>query len=410
MVMAAVERNRRRAVGKAGLGLSFSVAIIACNAATAVAVSRLVGADGRGAFALVVVFGALTLTTGSVGVPDAVASRHVAWTAEHWAQQLTLSFLIALPLTAVVVALALLVSASEASRPVRAQLLVLALVLPLRSTGLTAVFVLLARGRVLLHQALMVGVPICTLVAVAFAWTVDMRSVDALCWAAVVGATLPALAQLALGAGVGFGRPTRDLTRRSVGFGMRSWIGSVATSGNQRADIVVLSTLADASMVGVYANASSVASLALIAPSAFGARIRWAVAKNDLGGVRRWLLTAMLLSIGLAVVGAIGAVVLFEPVFGPEFADGRFIAAALTIVAPVLAFSRVLAIVVSMNGRPGDAARAEIIGLVVGLVALILMLPTFGLWAAVMASVTGYSVSCIVEWKVCRRYVTGVIA
>ncbi len=397
----------RTAALRAGLGIGTSGMIVAANAATGIIASRVLGPDGRAAFALIVVFAALSLTLGSVGVPEAIASRHIASTHRHWSELLSLSIIVSLPVTIVVVPVALLVASTESGSGVRAQLVVLALSLPLRAWGLSAAFVLLARGRVSLHQVLIAAMPLSVLLAMLTTLLLGFRSTAALGWAAVAGSMISSVLQVSMGALGGLSWPSAELISTAGTFAAKSWVGAAANSANQRADVVVLSMLADPEAVGIYANAASMASLAVVAAAAFGPRLRWAVANNFRPGMRRWLTAGTLLSVGLGIVGSVGAWALFGTIYGPQFESGRYVAAALVLIAPILTLSKLLAIVVAMSGSPGRVARAEVLGLAFGLATLVLFLPAIGLWAAVLGSFVGYVVSSSVEWQSARVTLQG---
>ncbi len=400
----------RRATMKAGLGMGSAGAVVVANAFTSLLVSRLAGADGRGQFALVAAFGALSLTLGSVGLPEAATVRTVASDDTQRSEIFWLTLILSLPISLVMVGIALVLAQSTVGASVQSHLLVLAGLTPLRSAGLTAVFILLARGRVILHQALMATYAVTTFLALVVFWLVGWDSSSTLSWAAVLGFTVPAAVQLIANGVPQMRFPRADLRRRALGFGVRSWVGAIANTANQRLDLVVLSFLASPSSVGIYANASSVAAVSLVAPSAFGARVRWAASSKSAEGVRRWLKAALVLAAVLGIAGAGGAYFFFAAVFGSEFSDGRSVAAALALVAPLLATSRLLALIVAMADRPATVARAELVGLIIGLVLLIALFPSLGLWAAVVASAFGYGTASALEWRSVRTigYLRGV--
>lgn len=402
-----VSDRSRLAALRAALGLGTSMIVVLSNAVTGVVVSQILGPEGRGSIAVVVVFAALTLTLGSVGIPEAISTRHVAGDDRAWSQLLSLSFLLSIPIAVVLIPVVLLVASTEAGTPVRWQLAVLALSMPLRSLGISGTFVLLAKGRVSLHQLLSVSVSATVLMSVLGALALGYRSTGSLGWAATVGSIAPSIVQAKFGSSVGFALPTSDLVARALGFGAKSWLGAAANNANQRADVLVVSSLADSDSVGVLANASSMASLALVAVSAFGPRVRWAIAKNHRSGLRRWLGLGIGMSIALGVLGSVGAFYLFGTIYGAEFESGRAVAATLVLIAPLLASSRFLAIVVAMNGLPGRVAVAETIGFGIGISLLIGFYSSFGLWAVVIGSVAGYLAASVIEWRSARSFIFG---
>ncbi len=393
----------RSGLNKIGFGVAVAGVILVANAATAILVSRLVGAAGRGAFAQVVVFGTVTATLASFGIPEAAASTPKELGQTAWGPQIVTSFVVGVGWALLLAPVAWIIALSES---IRWPLLLMAILLPVRSAGLTAIFVVLAQGKVILHQILITGIPVLTLLGIVIAVAVGYTSSVTLAWVAVVGATVPSLATLALCGSIGVRLPDQSTFRSTMRFGARSWVSSLSTSLNQRLDQLILSVTIDPALVGVYANAATVASAALVAPTGTGPRLRWAVAKNDQAGVRRWLVAGIGASVGLGLVASGAGYFLFEAIFGSDFSSGRPLTAVLALCAPLLATTRLLAMLITMKGSPGIVAIADLAGLVSGAATLVLLLPVLGLWAAVVGSVIGYSVALLVEAKPARRFVS----
>ena len=185
-----------RSAGRALFGLSNAAAVIIANAATGLVGSRLVGPEGRGSIAIVAVFGALSLTAASFGIPEAVTVSKLAPDDQSRSKHIGFSAIAAVPAAAVLLVIAAAIGSTGAGEPVRFQLLVLALLMPIRSAGLSAAFALLAKGKVALHQALITSIPVAILMFVLGAWLAGRNSLSDLAWAVVFGLVGSALTQL----------------------------------------------------------------------------------------------------------------------------------------------------------------------------------------------------------------------
>jgi len=197
-------------------------------------------------------------------------------------------------------------------------------------------------------------------------------------------------------------KPLLRFDVRSIGmsfsYGIRMWIGSIATRSNDRLDQFVLAVAASANQLGQYSVAVRVAELPLMlgsvsAPVVFN-RVAAAADSDERVRIIDQLHRAHFALVGavIVVVGLVGYF-LIPLVYGEAFEAAAL--PFLLYLPGVLAYSsrQVIDKFFSGSGRPFWASILQIVGLGVGLPLYLYLIPKYGAVGASVASSLVYSAS-----------------
>ncbi len=179
-----------------------------------------------------------------------------------------------------------------------------------------------------------------------------------------------------------------------IGYGIRIYPASVTGFFSYRADILVLSAmLGDATAIGLYTFAVSLAELAFMVPDSVSTVFYPRVAgmqRRDADAlapqVSRFTVLVTALCIGALIPLAWVVATFVLPAYAGSLAP--FIVIMPGIMA--LSLSKVLAGYVGGLGLPLSVARASIANLVINLVANVALIPLFGIVGAALASLISY--------------------
>ncbi len=184
----------------------------------------------------------------------------------------------------------------------------------------------------------------------------------------------------------------RDGTR----YGVRAWVGGLTNVTNARLDQLLMIRAVSAADLGRYAVAVNLSAF-FITPltTALLTSTSPRIARGE---------TELVPRCSRLVIAAVAAVALFTAalsplalryLFGPGFS--RALPATLVLLAASLplALSGVFGSAVASVGKPGIAARAEIIGVLITVPGLILVLGPYGIFGAACVSFVAYSATCL---------------
>lgn len=191
-------------------------------------------------------------------------------------------------------------------------------------------------------------------------------------------------------------RPWRfelPIAQRGFAFGVRSWLSTVATTGNAQLDQVLMAGLVNSRQLGLYALAVtlSTASGSLISATATALLPR--VAGGDAGIAARACRINVLLIVVFGIAVGVTSPVVVPVVFGRAFTDMipmlliLLAANVFTVPAQVLGYALIA------GGNPSATARGQVIGLVITVPALIVVLPIAGGVGAAWVSFAAYGVT-----------------
>ena len=202
-------------------------------------------------------------------------------------------------------------------------------------------------------------------------------------------ATLIAAAKI-----VGLGRPSMTLMRESVPFGIRAWIGGLASSLNFRTDQVLMGFLVTDAALGIYAVAVNVSEILLYAPMIVGQVLipqiaRTEPADRDAAVARVFRLT-MLVTALASVVAVIVCPFVIPAWFGSEFQES--VKPFLLLVPGIAGFValNVFSSALVGSSRPGRSSIGPAVALVVGIVLDLLLIRPFGANGAAIAATVAF--------------------
>ncbi|MGI8984557.1 MAG: oligosaccharide flippase family protein [Acidimicrobiales bacterium] len=220
----------------------------------------------------------------------------------------------------------------------------------------------------------------------------DVTSAVIVTLAGSIAAVVP-LARLAM---TGRPRVERDIIRKGIPFGIKTWLGGLSALANVRLDQLLMARLVDASELGLYVVAVTVATFATsILIGAVTTVIAPRIAAGDSGiaamasRVTIALMSAMALGLGLV------SPFLVPLVFGKGFADAVPLAQVLLVGSVPFTGAYVLGTILVYSNHPGRAASADILAAVLTGIGLILLLPSMGAMGAAIVSFAAYSVSFV---------------
>ncbi|HHJ51394.1 MAG TPA: hypothetical protein ENJ88_10905 [Phaeodactylibacter sp.] len=189
--------------------------------------------------------------------------------------------------------------------------------------------------------------------------------------------------------------------RESYAYGIKAWLGNMATRSNERMDQLILSFFADARLLGYYSVAFSIVRLMGFFPQAISPVLFNMVAKAKDAGRSAVLLAqvhrALLLLVGgMALALGLAGKWLIPFLYGSAY-EASYL--PMLILLPgmfvYMASRRVINKFLSANGHPGLSSRVEAIGALTGIVAYLLLIPVLGVAGAALASSLAYVVSTI---------------
>ncbi len=389
------EKRTSVAGGSLLLGGSTLFQLLA-NLAIAIAVSRTLGAAGKGELALLQQFPAvavLVLGLGFAGANAFFVGRGTHAPRQVVSDSLAFAALVSLIGVPATVLLMRLFVPALAAVPTATLALAAAAVPALIAGGLLS-GVLTGLGR-LKGAALSQVLAAATGVALVGAWLgAGQLSVRSVLLASLAGSIVALAVALGASGAQRLVRPSLTRVKERWGYARKSYVTTLTGYLELRQDVLLLGILSSASGVGIYSVGASLAELLWYVPRVTatplmarayqesaeeGARIAATIAR---------LMTAFMLvaTVGLALV--VGPLVV--AVFGEQFAPaaGVFLVLAPGIVAAGI--SGQLSAFLSTQGRlfPGIAA----LGLVVNLVLNVATIPYFGYWGAAASTTVSYTI------------------
>ncbi|MGH3388120.1 MAG: polysaccharide biosynthesis C-terminal domain-containing protein [Actinomadura sp.] len=360
-----------------------------------VIISRVLGPEGRGDYALVLAIATIAGAVGRLSIEHAHVSL---WSTVPDRAAIAANSLLLGPALGILAALAILAAPAALGPEVLPvpSLGVLAVALatvPCTTTGLYLTGVLLLRGQVqwvnwsaLLGAAFHCG----SLAALAAAGRLSVAWAVAL-WA--VGTMLP-LAVLVPAVRPGLGAGDLPLARRALGMGLRYHTGVLALFLLFRVDVLILGALRPAADVGLYALAVALAELTRVAADSV-AQVTMA---GQLDGDRdaaaactfQALRVAALLSLGSVAVLCAVAPLLIPLIFGSAFSPS---VAPLLALAPgmwALGMARPVSAFLLRLDRPVLMSSMSLAALAVNVGLNLALIPRFGVVGCAVAASAGY--------------------
>ena len=249
--------------------------------------------------------------------------------------------------------------------------------------------------------------PLSGLLAISVLYAADALTVGSAAIVALAGGTASILPLLGVLRGGGRLKFDSAVVRESLSFAAKAWVSVLGRLGNSRLDQLLMTRLASSRELGLYAVAVNIAEASeqlafALVPVLF---TRVAAGNREI--------TARALRVALTAVSLVSAMIaLVTPlvlthIFGPEFRDAMPMTWILLISAPALVGTAILATSLTGAGRPGAAARAQIIALGVNVPLLLLLVPSMGGVGAALASLAAYTANFTILLASARRQFEG---
>jgi O-antigen/teichoic acid export membrane protein len=206
----------------------------------------------------------------------------------------------------------------------------------------------------------------------------------------------------------GLGRFDPRLLRESVSFGLRAWIGTLATAFNERLDQIFVALLASEAVLGMYAVAVNAFEILLYPAGAAATAILPLAARaagRDRGGrvLGAFRSVAMLTVAGIVVAALLGPP-LIPLAFGSAFEPSAdpflwLLPGSLGFVALAI-FSNALV----ASSAPGRSSAGPLVSLVLGIVLDVILIPRYGATGAAVAASAGLLAGGAVSLALFRRH------
>lgn len=195
-------------------------------------------------------------------------------------------------------------------------------------------------------------------------------------------------------------RIDRSYLRDQFRYGSQTHVGNIAQRLNLQLDMMLLSTFAGATAVGLYSVAVTLAQVLWYIPDSIGRLLFPRVASSSRAEANRVTPlacrnTVLLTLVGAGVVVAVGPL-LIPIVYGPGFAAS---VRPLLILLPgivALSVSKILSKYLSGIGRPFSNSISSLVALAVNAPLLYLLIPALGVEGAALASAVAYGVHALV--------------
>lgn len=203
--------------------------------------------------------------------------------------------------------------------------------------------------------------------------------------------------------------PEFDTIKQIISYGLRTHIGSVAGMMNLRLDQLLLSVFLPPSVLGFYVVAVSIGTVgglgaitvALVAFPYLSRISSFALKREALGRLMRLSLVISLISTGALYLSLNWTINLF---FGAEFAESAGPAQLLIFASIPFGCNVVLTAGFKAFGRPATASTAEVVGLGITALSLVILLPPYQALGAAVASLLSYSATfAYLAWQAHRQ-------
>jgi len=368
---------------------------------TGLLLARILGPQGRGELAAVLLWPLLLATVGGLGVHEATTyhvARATAALGTLVGSSLVIAFAQSVLLIAVGVAIVPLVLSHYDADTVRSAHLFLACI-PLNLIALSLMAVVNGRQRFYWFQALRLSVIIFMAVGLlgfALADALTVRTA-VIAYLAANGVTTVAAGAVVFSAEAMQLRFSLALSQQLLWFGLRSHLSNVSLLLNERLDQLVISVFLAPAKLGLYVIAVTMTSLTSLVGSSVAVVVLPVVARLQPGpgrnaAVRNLVRLTLAGSVAITIPLLLLAPVLIDLFFGEAFHGAADVSRVLLVAAVILSTNRTLGAVLKGIGRPFDAGIAEAMALGTTLVGLAALLPAFGLMGAGIVSLLAYAV------------------
>jgi O-antigen/teichoic acid export membrane protein len=382
--------------------------LLMCGLGTGTATARVLGPVHRGELSFLVLVPSALTVLGSLGVEF---GTYYLWHQEggRLRSQILAAGLLVTALSGVVAAAIgfTVVAWFEPQAGLFPALLVAAGV-PLSIANAILTMALMANRRMFAYNVSRLVGPVGYTLAIAAFW--ELRSLGLMqalsAWFGSVILTVVADVVLVAWMGASMPRWDRRIARRTVGYGLRSYVGTVAQYGTLQLDQGLLVALAGNGALGLYYAAVSVGQVVLYLANNISSAMMGQFSNRP--REQQWHLAAVAVVVTAAATAGIVSILFFFAgsvilvVLGAAYLPGL---TAVRILLPGLVFlaaTRVMSGYFIAVGRAPVFARAAVAGLVVTVAGDLTLIPKFQADGAALASTIAYGVMMIWLWRIFR--------
>jgi O-antigen/teichoic acid export membrane protein len=378
--------------------------------------ARALGPTGRGTIAFITVSALVLARVAGLGVGEATAVL-AAKRADRRAALLAnlVLFMFVSALIAAALACSILLSA-EGERPAgigSAELAILGAATLVSALVEAGASFLLGCGRLRRLALITATASWIYPVLLAGIWLAGGLTVARAALAWVVGESIRALLLLRSSLrGVGVARPSLQLLRGAMSFGLRAWAGTLSRFLNFRIDQILMGFLASEAALGIYAVAVNASEALLYLPAATATALlpvaaRAGAAERGDQIVRAFRSAAIVTAGAMVVAAAIGPLLLpllFGDAFRPSVEPFLLLLPGAVGFAAIAVFSSGL----MASSSPGLSSLGPVVSLVVGVALDLVLIPRFdanGAAAAASAAFLAGGVAALAAYR--RRHPFG---
>lgn len=194
--------------------------------------------------------------------------------------------------------------------------------------------------------------------------------------------------------------PGRDVLRALLAYGVRFHVSVLLAIANRRLDLVVITLVLPSADLGLYVVAGTVQGLPMIIATTMDILVFPKIAAQTGEAGRREVFERYLRATLVLVLPATGALILVAPyliraIFGAPFVGATDAARLLLAAAVPFTFKILVASYFRAANRMAVVSKAELIGMIVSAVALLALIPSFGIVGAAIANAIAVLVPAI---------------
>ena len=204
-------------------------------------------------------------------------------------------------------------------------------------------------------------------------------------------------------------QPSWSKWREALGYGVRDYPGIVADFTTLRLDQLLLGGMAPSAAIGLYFVAVRLSEITAVLASSVADALMPEVAASQGGRAERLLGRSLRLTLYTHLVVLIplwvAAPFVLRYVYGESFLAATATLRILLLASVVLSASSIMISGLRGFGYPGLSTIGRLVSAVVTVIALLVLLPRWGIVGAAVASLLGYSVTMLIAlfWLIRKR-------
>lgn len=202
-----------------------------------------------------------------------------------------------------------------------------------------------------------------------------------------------------------------DFIKKSYAYGFKGWLGNIAITANTRIDQLVLGVVASAEALGNYSIAVMLSELIWIIPAALGQVIYNRVAGDKdseaslelVKKTHRIVLSFLLLCTFLV---AVAGPYIIPWVYGDDFRGAILPFLILLPGTLIMVSTKLLAKLFTASGHIAITNKVQIISSIVSIVLYLTLIPRMGILGAAIGASVGYAFGAVVFWYFYKKIIS----